>query len=51
MLRNAPGVEEDNSGVPIDREADRRSVEFRRTHASWRGCSPDNPVVLVLCGK
>ena len=37
MLRNALGVEEGGSGVPIDREAYRRSVEFWRTHANWRG--------------
>jgi hypothetical protein len=37
MLRNALGVDEGGSGVPIDREAYRRSVEFWRTHANWRG--------------
>jgi hypothetical protein len=37
MLRNALGVEEGGSGVPIDREAYRRSVEFWRAHANWRG--------------
>jgi hypothetical protein len=37
MLRNALGVEEGGSGVPIDREAYRRSVEFWRAHAYWRG--------------
>lgn len=37
MLRNALGVEEGGSGVPIDRDAYRRSVEFWRTHANWRG--------------
>jgi hypothetical protein len=37
MLRNALGVEEGGSGVPLDREAYRRSVEFWRTHANWRG--------------
>ena len=37
MLRNALGVEEGGSGVPIDREAYRRAVEFWRTHANWRG--------------
>ena len=36
MLRNALGVEEGGSGVAIDREAYRRSVEFWRTHANWR---------------
>ena len=37
LLRNALGVEEGGSGVPIDREAYRRSVDFWRTHANWRG--------------
>ena len=37
MLRNALGVDEGGSGVPIDREAYRRSVEFWRAHANWRG--------------
>lgn len=37
MMRNALGVEEGGSGVPVDREAYRRSVEFWRTHANWRG--------------
>jgi hypothetical protein len=37
MLRNALGVEEGGSGVPIDREAYRRSAAFWRTHANWRG--------------
>ena len=37
MLRNALGVEEGGSGVPIDREAYQRSVAFWRTHANWRG--------------
>ena len=37
MLRNALGVEEGGSGVPIDREAYRRAVEFWERHASWRG--------------
>ena len=37
MLRNALGVEEGGSGVPIDRAAYRRAVEFWRTHANWRG--------------
>ena len=36
MLRNALGVEEGGSGVPIDRDAYRHSVEFWRTHANWR---------------
>ena len=37
MLRNALGVEEGGSGVPLDRAAYRRSVEFWRGHANWRG--------------
>ena len=37
MMRNALGVEEGGSGVPLDREAYRRSVEFWRAHANWRG--------------
>lgn len=37
MLRNALGVDEGGSGVPIDRAAYRASVEFWRTHANWRG--------------
>lgn len=36
MLRNALGVEEGGSGVPLDREAYRRSVEFWSRHANWR---------------
>ena len=36
MLRNALGVEEGGSGVPIDREAYRRGVEFWSRHANWR---------------
>jgi hypothetical protein len=37
ILRNALGVEEGGSGVPIDRDAYRRSVEFWSAHANWRG--------------
>ena len=36
MMRNALGVEEGGSGVPLDREAYRRSVAFWETHANWR---------------
>jgi hypothetical protein len=36
MLRNALGVEEGGSGVPIDRAAYARSVEYWRSHANWR---------------
>lgn len=37
MMRNALGVEEGGSGVPLDREAYRRSVAFWSRHANWRG--------------
>jgi hypothetical protein len=37
MMRNALGVEEGGSGVPLHRDAYRRSVEFWRAHANWRG--------------
>jgi hypothetical protein len=37
MMRNTLGVKEGGSGVPIDRAAYRRSVEFWSTHANWRG--------------
>ncbi|GAB2496903.1 DUF3228 family protein [Arenimonas alkanexedens] len=36
MLRNALGVEEGGSGVPLDRDAYRRSVAFWSQHANWR---------------
>ena len=36
MLRNALGVEEGGSGVPIDRAAYARAVEFWSRHANWR---------------
>lgn len=36
MMRNALGVEEGGSGVPIDRAAYRRAVEFWENHANWR---------------
>lgn len=36
MMRNALGVAEGGSGVPIDREAYRRSVEFWERNANWR---------------
>ena len=36
MLRNALGVEEGGSGVPIDREAYARAVAFWSRHANWR---------------
>jgi hypothetical protein len=34
--RNALGVEEGGSGLPLDREAYRRSVEFWERNANWR---------------
>lgn len=37
MLRNALGVSEGGSGVPLDRDAYQRSVEFWRANANWRG--------------
>ncbi|MGJ4804010.1 DUF3228 family protein [Luteimonas sp. SDU82] len=36
MMRNALGVEEGGSGVSLDREAYRRSVEFWEANANWR---------------
>lgn len=36
MLRNALGVEEGGSGVPLDREAYLESVAFWDQHATWR---------------
>jgi len=37
MLRNALGVAEGGSGVPLDREAYQRGVTFWEQHANWRG--------------
>ncbi len=37
ILRNALGVEEGGSGVPVDREAYAQSVAFWDRHANWRG--------------
>lgn len=37
MLRNALGVEEGGSGVPLERDAYRCSVTFWENHANWRG--------------
>lgn len=37
LMRNALGVEEGGSGVPIDRQAYARSVAFWQAHANWRG--------------
>lgn len=36
MMRNALGVPQGGSGVPLDREAYRRSVEFWERNANWR---------------
>jgi hypothetical protein len=36
MLRNALGVAEGGSGVPLDRKAYRRAVAFWEAHANWR---------------
>ncbi|GAB3515380.1 DUF3228 family protein [Pseudoxanthomonas daejeonensis] len=36
MMRNALGVGEGGSGVPLDREAYRRSVAFWEANANWR---------------
>lgn len=37
MLRNALGVEEGGSGVPLDCDAYRDAVAFWEQHANWRG--------------
>ena len=37
MMRNALGVDEGGSGVPLDRAAYRRAVAFWDAHANWRG--------------
>lgn len=37
MMRNALGVSEGGSGVPLDRDAYQKSVAFWRAHANWRG--------------
>jgi len=36
MMRNALGVEEGGSGVPLDREAYQRAVAFWENNANWR---------------
>lgn len=36
MMRNALGVDEGGSGVPLDRDAYRRSVAFWENNANWR---------------
>lgn len=37
LMRNALGVEEGGSGVPLDRAAYARSVAYWRDNANWRG--------------
>ncbi|MEZ5438024.1 MAG: DUF3228 family protein [Lysobacteraceae bacterium] len=37
MMRNALGVGEGGSGVPLDAAAYRRSAAFWESHANWRG--------------
>ncbi len=37
MMRNALGVEQGGSDVPLDQAAYRRSVAFWDAHANWRG--------------
>lgn len=37
MMRNALGVQEGGSGVPLDRERYLQSVEFWERNANWRG--------------
>lgn len=37
MMRNALGVEQGGSGVPLDHEVYRRSVAFWDAYANWRG--------------
>lgn len=40
MMRNALGVAEGGSGVPLDRAAYQRSVEYWQHHANWRPADP-----------
>lgn len=37
MMRNALGVQDGGSGVPMDRAAYQKSVDFWNHHANWRG--------------
>jgi hypothetical protein len=39
MMRNALGVEEGGSGVPIERDACQRSAEFWENNANLRPCA------------
>lgn len=43
MMRNALGVAEGGSGVPLDRAAYQRSVEYWATHANWRPAPAAGP--------
>ena len=36
LMRNALGVAQGGSGVPLDPDAYRRSVAFWQQHANWR---------------
>lgn len=40
MMRNALGVAEGGSDVPLDRAAYQRSVAYWERHANWRGPAP-----------
>lgn len=40
LMRNALGVDEGGSGVPLDRAAYARSVAFWERHANWRAPAP-----------
>ena len=40
MMRNALGVEEGGSDVPLDRAAYQRSVAYWERHANWRVVAP-----------
>ncbi len=40
MMRNALGVAEGGSDVPLDRAAYQRSVRYWEQHANWRGTIP-----------
>lgn len=41
MMRNALGVDEGGSGVPVDRDAYRRAVDFWEHNANWRPAPTD----------
>ncbi len=44
LLRNALGVQEGGSGVPLDRAAYEESVQFWSTHANWRPTEDEESV-------